>query len=89
VFLPLAGYTAQLHIRRLPESEEAAAILTTENGGITITPSAGRIEWQIEEGVLDDMDGEYHYELRIISPQAKPISILKGIIKISPEVVHP
>lgn len=87
--VPLTDFTAKLELTRVEtlagvETETVVLSLTTENGGITINGSAGRIDWVAEDADTEDLVGEYSYELFIVNNLGESTSILKGLIQISP-----
>lgn len=62
----MTGYTAALQLRSYPQDETAVMTLTTENGGITITPLAGQVNvhaTHLQTGVIDE--GYYVYDLEV------------------------
>lgn len=87
--VPLTDFTAKLEIARVVaidgvETTEEVLSLTTENGGITITGGAGKIEWIAEDADTADLEGEYFYELFIVNTLGESTSIMKGLIQVSP-----
>lgn len=62
----LTGYTARMQIRKSATSFNNFLELTTENGGITITPLEGKIELYISDtntSALISPKGNYDLEL--------------------------
>lgn len=79
----LTDFTARLEIKPVDGGDDVVS-LTTENGGITITGTAGKIEWVASDAATADLEGEYSYELFIENTLAETTSILKGLIQVSP-----
>jgi len=71
--IDFTGYTALMHIREDPDNANILLELSTENGGLTIDPTLGKITIFIEE-VLEEYAGVY--DLLLFSPAGiryKPI----------------
>lgn len=85
----LAGYTARLQFR---ESIDAAAILyeaTTANGFITINGAAGDVTLEIAAATTAAWTFRAAvYDLEIISSDGKVTRLVKGRVKVDPEVTR-
>ncbi|MEU8378284.1 hypothetical protein [Streptosporangium sp. NPDC048865] len=88
--LVLTGYSARAQIR--PNRGRDTAVLhemTTSNGRLTIDGPAGTITihiagadstpWVWSEGV---------YDLELVSPDGAPMRLLKGAVRVDPEVTR-
>lgn len=85
--IDLTGYTARMQIRENYSSNTLIAELTTENGGITITPLEGKIELFLSDTdttALTQSKGVYDIEL--LAPGGDVIKFLRGYVSILQEV---
>ncbi|WP_227461645.1 hypothetical protein [Cupriavidus pauculus] len=103
--IPLDGCTAVLQVRQQIESTDTLLELTTENGKITIANNIVSMVFEVEDtaklvplqprkvaGGLPDVAPQYAagvYELRVTPPNGKPVSVLRGVVLITPAVVRP
>lgn len=86
----LTGFTAEMDIRLTKDAEEVIHTLTTENGGITITPLTGKIVLYISALDTEDFDFEqayYDLELNPGNPANKK-RLIEGILSLSREVTR-
>jgi len=84
----LTSYTAALQIRSLPSSPTKVLDLTTENGGITITGSEGKVAVHAtaaQTAAIDD--GVYVYDCEINSGSVIT-RLVQGQVVVSPEVTR-
>lgn len=66
--IDMTGYTAKMHIKQNISSTTVIAELTTENGGITITPLEGKIELYISDedtALITQLSGVYDLNLML------------------------
>lgn len=62
----LTGATAAFQLRTSPLAKTAVLTLTTENGGITITPLQGKLELHAtHEQTAEITNGKYAYDIEI------------------------
>lgn len=87
----LTDYTARMQIRTTIAAATTILELTTENGGITITPADGKISLFIADSATSSITIESGvYDLEIVSPGPQFIvrRLLEGKIKFRPEVTR-
>jgi len=77
--MDLTGYSAAMQIRLHPDSPIVIASLTSSNGGITVTPLAGTLEFVIEaaDSALFDFRKAV-YDTYITSPTGEVSKLLYG-----------
>jgi hypothetical protein len=89
--VPLAGLTARMHIRHKLADANPILVLTTENGGITLT-SPGAVSLFIsstDTAALTIKTGVY--DLEIVDPSDTPERVtrfLSGMVTVIPEVTR-
>jgi hypothetical protein len=87
----LTGYTAACQLRSLPNSPSAVLTLTTQNGGITITPLTGVVALRATAAQTMAIDeGNYVYDLEIYSSANPSVvtRLVQGQITVSAEVTR-
>lgn len=87
----LTGYTAASQLRSLPNSPSAVITLTTENGGIAITPLTGVVALHATASQTMAIDeGTYYYDVEIYSPAIPSVvtRLVQGQITVSAEVTR-
>ncbi len=87
----LTGYTAACQLRSLPNSPSAVITLTTQNGGITITPLTGVVALHATATQTMAIDeGNYVYDVEIYSPANPSVvtRLVQGQITVSAEVTR-
>lgn len=85
--LDLSGYTGRMQIRPKAGSTTVIADLTTENGGISINGSEGRISIYItDEETATYAFTSARYDLEIVSAGGEVVRVFKGSVKLDPEV---
>jgi hypothetical protein len=87
----LTGYTAASQLRSLPNSPTAVLTLTTQNGGITITPLTGVVALKATAAQTMAIDeGNYVYDVEIYSPANPSVvtRLVQGQIIVSAEVTR-
>lgn len=86
----LTGCTAALQLRSLPNDPTAALTLTTENGGITITPLTGTIAISATAAQTRAIDeGYYYYDLEVTATATGVVTrIAQGQILVSAEITR-
>lgn len=79
----LTGYTARCEIRSrkkidgvsLPDDEDVMHVMTTENGGIFITPESGMVRLYIDSVTTASLPkGKWWYEVELYGPPIPPSS---------------
>lgn len=78
----LTGYTGKMQVRRTLESEEVIVELTTENGGIQITPATGVVLIHItgEAAAAFEYPAEGVYSLHLINATGAIFRKLYGTV---------
>lgn len=90
----LTGYTAAMQIRDTVESGTVRLSLTTENGGITITPLiGGSADSAIDLYIADDVTSAYKqsggvYDIKMIPTSGEDWRLVQGNVKNSLEVTR-
>jgi hypothetical protein len=86
----LTGFTSALQLRSLPNDPTAALTLTTENGGITITPLTGQIAVTATAAQTRAIDeGYYYYDLEITQTATGIVTrVAQGQILVSAEITR-
>ncbi|MCY1167378.1 hypothetical protein D9M73_73390 [compost metagenome] len=87
--IDLTGYTARMQVRQSIAAAEALLELTTENGGIAITPATGTItltQTATQTAAYTWKRGVY--DLEIVSPSGVVTRLIQGDIETSPEVTR-
>lgn len=83
-----SGYTARMHIRPEVDSATILATLTTANGGIVLGGAAGTVAINITATATAGIQVDGVYDLEIISADNKVYRLLKGIVRLDPEVTR-
>jgi hypothetical protein len=85
----LTGYTARMHVRSEVGSDTVALDMTTENGYIELGDAAGTITFAVPGAITGDITIESGvYDLELIAPSGAIKRILKGNVKIDPNVTR-
>lgn len=87
VAINLTGFTARMQLRRTKSQTDYDLSLTTENGGLTITPLTGQIMVSMTEEQTALLSGSYFYDLELVSGSVVA-RYLEGKISLSPEVTR-
>ena len=85
----LTGYTARMQIREYQSSNTIIVELTTENGGITITPAEGKIDLFIsadDTSAITKTKGVY--DLELIDSIGDPEKLVRGSVRFPEEVTR-
>lgn len=79
----LTGYTAKLQVRPNPDDPTVLLELSTENGGITLSPLTGGIELYLsdEAAALLDFD-RATYDLMLYAPNGDALALLEGSVRL-------
>lgn len=81
VAINMSGYTARMQARSSSRAANTILNLTTENGGITITPLEGKIELTISDTVTSAIAvSSGVYDLELIDASSKVKKFLRGTI---------
>lgn len=90
VAIPLTGYTARMQCRATKESASTVINLTTENGGITITPATGTVVCTLSATATAALTaGELGlYDLEIVSTGGVVTRLIEGRITVSREITR-
>lgn len=84
----LTDYTARMQIRTEIDSADVVISLTTENGGITLGGEEGTITLVILAEDTADITSDGVYDIEIIDDQDRVFRVLKGKIRLEPEVTR-
>jgi hypothetical protein len=83
----LTGFKARMHVRESYDYDDKLIDLTTENGGIVISPLTGTIELRF---VPAHTIGAYwtvaRYDIEVVSENGTVTRLLKGKFRLSREV---
>lgn len=88
VLFNFSGYTARMHIRAELEDATPVAILTTENGYITLGGAAGTVTLMLPPIVTKDLDRDCVYDLEVVDANNRVYRLLKGIVRVDAEVTR-
>jgi hypothetical protein len=84
----LTGYTSRMQVRKFAGSLNAILSLTN-TAGMTISASAGTIELSISADALRLVpEGEYVYDLEIVSGSGVVTKLLQGTFDVDAEVTR-
>lgn len=85
----LTGWTARAQFRAEIDSTVVLLELTTENGGITITPLEGKVEFYLSAIETADIDWETAvYDLELVQSPEEVKRLCSGSITVSKEVTR-
>lgn len=84
----LTGYTARMQIRDEIDSSTVVMELTTQNGRITLGGELGTITLVLLAANTANIDSDGVYDIEIIDDQARVFRVLKGKIRLEPEVTR-
>lgn len=84
----LTGYTARMQIRTEIDSEDVVISLTTENGRISLGGESGTITLTLLASLTEDITTDGVYDIEIIDAENRVFRVLKGKIKLEPEVTR-
>lgn len=86
----LTGYTARMQLRVSYTSEVPVINLTTENGGIEITPLDGEILVNMTATQTAGIPArEYYYDIEVESADGRVYRVIEGKATVRPEVTRP
>ncbi len=84
----LTGYTARMQIRREITSTTVIMSLTTENGRIALGGALGTITLTLTDELTATIPYDGVYDLEIVSNGGEVYRVIKGIIRLNPEVTR-
>ncbi|MBM3204116.1 hypothetical protein FJZ55_09465 [Candidatus Woesearchaeota archaeon] len=86
----LTACTAKMQIRSVVESTVVILELSTTNGGITITPSTGKIYFEISDEVTATLEPIKNavYDLEIYHPNGETTRLSQGTVSVSANVTR-
>ena len=84
----LTGYTARMQIRTELDAEDVVIELTTENGRIALGDEEGTITLTILAADTADITSDGVYDIEIIDDSDRVFRVLKGKIRLEPEVTR-
>ena len=83
----LTGWTARMQCRKTFKSTSTILDLTTENGGLEITPLEGKITIIVTDTITEAItEAMGVYDLELIDTASKPKKFIRGTIKFPEEV---
>jgi hypothetical protein len=87
--IDLTDYTARMQVRSTFRSTVVILDLTTENGGIVITPAEGKIVINITDTATSAIVGSKGvYDLELISGTSVITKLIRGTVKMPDEVTR-
>lgn len=87
--LDLTGFSGRMHVRQTVQSQNILISLTTDNGGIQITPGTGEIRLYMPAGQMDALPARRAvYDLELISPGGVVTRLIEGSFTIVPQVTR-
>lgn len=85
----LTGCTARMQIRRSIANPATLAVLTTENGGVTLGGATGRIDLLLSAAATAALPACIAvYDLEVVHPDASVTTLIQGQVLITPEVTR-
>lgn len=83
------GYVGRMHIRDYVDLSIIVKTLTTENGGIAIDGTAGRVDILLKPSETDDLGAkEYVYDLELESEEGDVTKIVSGKLSVRAEITY-
>lgn len=88
--ITISGYTARMQIRQKIDSTTVLMLLTTENGGVEINPTAGTVLIIASPAQTASLSaGKYVYDLELIETATGAVTkILQGNLTVRAEVTR-
>ena len=86
----LTGYTGRMQMRTKPGATGAPSVtLTTENGGINITPSTGQVTATMTATATAALTaGKYVYDLELVDSTGVVTKLARGTVTVIREVTR-
>jgi hypothetical protein len=85
----LTGYTARMQLRATYTSETPVINLTTENGGIEITPLDGEILVKMTAAQTEGIPArDYYYDIEVESADGRVYRVIEGKATVRPEITR-
>jgi hypothetical protein len=85
----LWGYTARMQVRATVQAATPLVSLTTENGGIVLTPETGGIRLFLTDAQTDALPARKAvYDLEMVSGTGVVTRLLQGTFTIVPQVTR-
>ena len=82
----LAGYSARLQVRDL---HDRLLLQLVSPSGISLNSPTGRVSWFVGPGPSGTIPpGRHFYDLELVAPDGKVITILSGVWFTSPDVTR-
>ena len=84
------GFEARMQVRRNYNSLVPALSLSSTSGEIVLGGANGQIGWAVSAVDMEDLIGEYVYDLELYDPTDVDIviGVVRGSINSRPEVTH-
>ena len=87
--IDLTGYTARMQIRRSVNNPAVLADMTTENGGITLGTTDGKIALELTAEHTSEISAKAGvYDLELIDGDGFVTRLLQGEVEFSPETTR-
>lgn len=86
--LDFNGCTARMQLRQRIESDAVIAELTTENGRLRFDQATGTLALHLDASVTAAIQSGAVYDLEIVFPSGSVQRVLKGAVKLDPEVTR-
>lgn len=90
--VPLAGVVARMMIRKRYTSEEVLLSIDSDAiGGITVDEVGGIVTVEISAALTAALPGRLRgvYDLELLFPSGRVVRLLKGRVRVDPEVTRP
>jgi hypothetical protein len=87
--IDLTGMQARMQIRENPKSETVLIDLSTENGGIAITPEAGLIDFLIDKAVTAAIKWDQaQYDVLMTLSNGHAFRLCEGLVVAKPGITR-
>lgn len=85
----IEDYVGRMHIRDYTDSSIIIRTLTTENGGLTVSGLAGRVDILLKPSDTDDLGAkDYVYDLELESDDGDVTRIVSGKLTVRAEITY-
>lgn len=74
----LSGFSGTMWLKRSEDDTEAALVLSSENGGVSINGALGRVTLTMAATVTAELSGTYLYDLKLSDGGGNVIYIVAG-----------
>lgn len=85
----IQGYVGRMHIRDYVDSSVIVKTLTTENGGLAINGTLGRVDLFLKPSETDDLGAkDYVYDIELESEEGDVTKIVSGKLTVRAEITY-